>query len=708
MRILKAVNGNTLDVFTPGGSATRRAGGLSNSQGNVEKMFKAFQSVVFACINARAKEVANTADFIARQTIGQKKYRDLPHTHPLVALLANPNPYLTPFFYWYSTVAFLDISGNAYSWIARDGLKRPRALWPIHPKAIKIIPGDRAKGEPIIKGYNVRWDGVRDTYVPEEEILHLRHPNPDDLYYYGNSLVMRAAYEIDIHDFILKFQKAFFDNYAMPAFMLLYPGTMDTDVRKRFMEQWDEKYRSNPGKFYLAEGAEAGTKLDVMASKDEMSYLQSRGVNVTSLLGIFGVPPSKLMITENLESRATADSMNYVFHLETIDPLLTMIEQQLTVDLAHQLFGDERIVIQHTPTIPTDAKTQAEIDNLQLQGKTRFINELRERDGLPPVVGGDEPLVDFTLSPLSAVVRDANEPKDDPGNDPPTDEIEQRREDHRQDRIDDVDELDARRPAGAVMKGLPDERQKTAIWKSNDRLRNRWEVRMVRHLKYWYSGVRDDVLSNIRTGGRKTAGDIVPVSATPLMFNVDDWLRKLQTVVSAQTLSILKDSFDRFVNQYQVDGVIFAPNSPLIKRAMEVVNSKTITVPRKLHDDLFAELDEGIRMQETAEQLSVRVSRFFGDIVDYRSLRIARTVSNYAVNRGGRVAATDAGFNVKGWLTMRDSRVRDTHAAMDGVKVPINEKFQLPSGDQLDVPGDPEGDPAESINCRCSAYFAKE
>jgi len=141
---------------------------------------------------------------------------------------------------------------------------------------------------------------------------------------------------------------------------------------------------------------------------------------------------------------------------------------------------------------------------------------------------------------------------------------------------------------------------------------------------------------------------------------------------------------------------------------MEVVNSKTITVPRKLHDDLFAELDEGIRMQETAEQLSVRVSRFFGDIVDYRSLRIARTVSNYAVNRGGRVAATDAGFNVKGWLTMRDSRVRDTHAAMDGVKVPINEKFQLPSGDQLDVPGDPEGDPAESINCRCSAYFAKE
>ena len=704
-RILKAVGGDTFGLYTGGGSRYSSRG-LANSQGNVDEMFKAFRSVVFACIHIRAKEVANKAEFNARLRTGPKKFRDLPYSHPLSTLLANPNPYLTPYFYWYSMIAYLDISGDSYSWISRDKMKVPRALWPLHPKQVKIVPGDRSKNEPIIKGYTVRWDGATETFVPEEDMLHLRHPNPDDLYFHGNSLVMRAAYEIDIHEFIMQFQKVFFENYAMPAFMLLYPDTMDEDVRKRFVEQWDEKYRSNPGKFYLAEGAK-DAKLDVMGQQEEMNYLQSRGVNITSILGIFGVPPSKLMITENLEARATTDSMNYLFHLETIDPLLTMIEQQLTTDLAIQIFGDERLVVQHTPTIPTDAKTQAEIDNLQLAGKTRFINELRERDGLEPVEGGDEPLGTALEVPLSQIFRGIEpDPTPDRG----------ARGSHEVPEDDATDEdlppgkrLSMRSRAlhlGAASGELT-EGQKTAIWKAADRIRNRWEIKVAREVKAWYNGIRNAVRTNLEDKQELSLKAHEPASAAPFMFDVEEWLRKLQPIMQTQTLAILRDSFERFVQQYGVNGLIFAPNTPLVQEALAAVNSKTVTVPQTLHDDLLSALDEGIRLQETPELLSRRVSRFFDDVVDYRSNRIARTVSNYGVNRGGRIAATDAGLNVKTWLTQRDGRVRDTHAAIDGARVGIHEKFRLPNGDQLDVPGDPTGAPEDTINCRCTAFFSK-
>ena len=70
--------------------------------------------------------------------------------------------------------------------------------------------------------------------------------------------------------------------------------------------------------------------------------------------------------------------------------------------------------------------------------------------------------------------------------------------------------------------------------------------------------------------------------------------------------------------------------------------------------------------------------------------------------------ANDAGgFDQKLWLTQRDSNVRDSHAVLDGVTIPVNAKFKLSSGDELDYPGDPNGRLESIINCRCTVIFSK-
>jgi uncharacterized protein with gpF-like domain len=54
----------------------------------------------------------------------------------------------------------------------------------------------------------------------------------------------------------------------------------------------------------------------------------------------------------------------------------------------------------------------------------------------------------------------------------------------------------------------------------------------------------------------------------------------------------------------------------------------------------------------------------------------------------------------KTWHTVNDERVRSSHAEMEGVTIPFEDEFLLPSGATALYPSE-SGDPAEDINCRC-------
>ena len=66
------------------------------------------------------------------------------------------------------------------------------------------------------------------------------------------------------------------------------------------------------------------------------------------------------------------------------------------------------------------------------------------------------------------------------------------------------------------------------------------------------------------------------------------------------------------------------------------------------------------------------------------------------------------GAKYKQWITMRDERVRRTHAEVDGMIVGINDFF--PVGDcQMRFAHDTEyGDPEELIGCRCTTRYLTE
>lgn len=114
---------------------------------------------------------------------------------------------------------------------------------------------------------------------------------------------------------------------------------------------------------------------------------------------------------------------------------------------------------------------------------------------------------------------------------------------------------------------------------------------------------------------------------------------------------------------------------------------------------------QSILQGESIDELSKRIARDTCIDAGRSSLLYARTAMTSAQN-AGRVErmkeAEEMGIKVqKQWMSTLDSRTRDSHRYMDGEIADIDEEFS----NGLEYPGDPDGDPREVYNCRCTIIY---
>jgi uncharacterized protein with gpF-like domain len=121
-------------------------------------------------------------------------------------------------------------------------------------------------------------------------------------------------------------------------------------------------------------------------------------------------------------------------------------------------------------------------------------------------------------------------------------------------------------------------------------------------------------------------------------------------------------------------------------------------------DRLKASLQEGITAGESYNELSDRVKAQY-NTSEERADTIAFTETNIAVNSGRNEAMVQAKVERKGWQTAHMEGTRVSHIANENLTkeqggIPIADNW--PNG--LAFPGDPAGEPGETINCRCFGY----
>ena len=111
---------------------------------------------------------------------------------------------------------------------------------------------------------------------------------------------------------------------------------------------------------------------------------------------------------------------------------------------------------------------------------------------------------------------------------------------------------------------------------------------------------------------------------------------------------------------------------------------------------------EGLLQGESIAKLKKRVKKVMADRIASSTETIARTEVLSSSNAGTEFGYKQSGVvEKKEWLSTKDSKTRDSHLHVDGQIVEMDEKFNV-GGTSLKYPGDPNGDPSEIINCRCT------
>ena len=117
-----------------------------------------------------------------------------------------------------------------------------------------------------------------------------------------------------------------------------------------------------------------------------------------------------------------------------------------------------------------------------------------------------------------------------------------------------------------------------------------------------------------------------------------------------------------------------------------------------------AEIMQGIIQGESIPKMAKRLSNVT-EMNRTSAIRNARTTVTSAENKGRMDMlheARDKGVEMqKVWRATSDSRTRDSHAALDGSIADIDDEFD----NGLMYPGDPDGEPSEVYNCRCTLTY---
>lgn len=91
-----------------------------------------------------------------------------------------------------------------------------------------------------------------------------------------------------------------------------------------------------------------------------------------------------------------------------------------------------------------------------------------------------------------------------------------------------------------------------------------------------------------------------------------------------------------------------------------------------------------------------------------RSISIAECETNNSANYDDLQDAINNGYTQKTWVTMRDNKVRETHVALDGATIGINEFFQVGNAEMLYPCDELNGFdyPEELVGCRCTVLYS--
>lgn len=299
--------------------------------------------IAYRCIRLVSQNAAAVPWALFR---GRGAHKARLEEHPLLDLLARPNPVDSGSALFEAAYGFYLIAGNSYVEAAGPKGAPPLELWTLRPDRMKIVPG--AQGVPSAYRYAVNGETVEyraDPLTGRADVLHLKafHPLDD---WYGMSPLEAAAFSIDQHNEAAKWNAALLQSSGRPSGALVYrpahPEALDTltDAQRDRLKAEIEQYFSGAGNAGRPMVLEGGLDWrDLSLSPKDMDWLADKDVSAREIALAFNVPPQLIGIEGSL-TFANFEQARLSLFDDAVLPLLDHAKGALNAWLCPR-FGDD-------------------------------------------------------------------------------------------------------------------------------------------------------------------------------------------------------------------------------------------------------------------------------------------------------------------------------------------------------------------------------
>ena len=341
---------------------------------------------VYACVRLISQTLARMPWQVLRNSADGAS-NDV--THPVWSLLnAEANEDCTSFVMREAQISDCLLYGNSFAFINRNPAGTPIGLERLRPDLMYMMR-DQAN-----QPYYQYWTGKADEKASEEikqrkfrpyDILHVVGPGADGML--GEAPIHRMRDLIGMELELQEFTSRFFSQNCRPAGVLSMPGRLSAEGANRLREAFNRVHSGAQGAGKIAI-LEEGLRFEAISTNAKDSDLDSmKKFCRQQIAAAFNVPSHRVGDNDGV-SYSSAEQANAVFVQSTLAGWAARLEQEVNRKLLKR--GDDVTTrISFDDLLRGDMSTRFQAFAIAVTNGILTPNEIRQREGLPAVEGGD-------------------------------------------------------------------------------------------------------------------------------------------------------------------------------------------------------------------------------------------------------------------------------------------------------------------------------
>jgi len=346
-------------------------------------------SAVFACVDRLSSAMAALPLKVYKRT---EEGRETAKNHFAYKMLHDePNDELTSFTFRQLQMAHVLLWGNSYAEIERDNAFRAKKLWPLPPWKVEPKKDDN-------RGvyYEVMVDGKR-KILYQDQVLHIRGLGLDGLK--GLSRISMARQAVGLSLATEEYGARFFGQGANPGGIVEYPGQLSDDAWERYKKDMRKSYEGlsqSNRLMFLEEGMKYH---ETSIPPDDSQFLQTRKFQLTEIARIYNVPLHLLQEHENSTTWGSGiEHLNIGFVVFSLTPYLENWEQEIDKKIVttKDYYSEHNV----EGLLRGDSQARANFYNTMTNIGAYSINDVREKENMNKIDGGNTHFVPMNMMPL--------------------------------------------------------------------------------------------------------------------------------------------------------------------------------------------------------------------------------------------------------------------------------------------------------------------